>query len=37
MLAEALIEDIQMDIKVALKSLERPHYSSYRDDSSFRL
>lgn len=34
-IVEALIEDIQMDIRVALKSLSRPAYQAYRSDPSF--
>lgn len=32
---EALVDDINFDIKVALKSLERPAYAEYRKDEFF--
>ncbi|PVG04199.1 riboflavin kinase [Serendipita vermifera] len=34
---EALIEDIQFDIKVALNSLEKPQYKVFSQDAAFRL
>ncbi|EPX73580.1 riboflavin kinase Fmn1 [Schizosaccharomyces octosporus yFS286] len=33
---QKLIEDIQIDIQVALNSLERPDYAHYKEDSFFR-
>jgi len=34
---EALIEDIEVDKRVALNSLARPQYEKYREDSHFDL
>ncbi|KAL0070942.1 riboflavin kinase [Marasmius tenuissimus] len=34
---EALIEDIEMDKRVAIKSLDRPEYKKYANDSYFNL
>ncbi|KAL0580753.1 riboflavin kinase [Marasmius crinis-equi] len=34
---EALIEDIEMDKRVALKSLERPEYKKFAEDPHFNL
>ena len=35
--AEALIEDIQTDIRVALNSLDRAGYQAFAKDSSFKV
>jgi hypothetical protein len=32
---EALIDDIEFDKKVALKSLQRPGYQAYADEARF--
>ncbi|KAJ6510040.1 hypothetical protein C8R47DRAFT_964453 [Mycena vitilis] len=34
---EALIEDIEVDKRVAVKSLDRPAYTKYREDAHFDL
>ncbi|EJD53861.1 riboflavin kinase [Auricularia subglabra TFB-10046 SS5] len=34
---EALIEDIRTDIRVGMRSLERPAYKAYANDSLFKL
>ena len=35
--AEALIEDIEMDKRVAINSLDRPEYRQYASDPHFKL